>query len=80
LVDDTQLRQYMSTQSLAVISSHDRMKVLEEWETLYRRLSNEFTDAKEHRQRLRLARKNPHYQDVALHRPRIVRTGQLNSE
>jgi len=78
LVEDTELRQRMSEQSLAIIASHDRLKVLVEWETLYRRLSNEFIEARERRQRLRLARKNPHYQRPPKHIPRIVRTGPLN--
>jgi glycosyltransferase involved in cell wall biosynthesis len=78
LVNDPQLRQRMSQQSLAIIADHDRPKVLEEWETLYRRLSNEFIEAKERRQRLRLARKNPNYTRPAKHTPRIVRTGPLN--
>lgn len=80
LVTDTELRQRMSAQSLEIIAEHDRVRVLEEWETLYRRLSNEFIEAKERRQRLRLARKNPRYQRPPTHLPRIVRTGQLNSE
>lgn len=80
LISDTPLRRHMSAQSLAVIAPHDRLRVLEEWETLYRRLSNEFIDAKERRQRLRLARKNPRYRGVLPHRPRIVRTGPLSHE
>lgn len=78
LAEDAELRHRMSEQSLAIIADHDRIKVLEEWETLYRRLSNEFIEAKERRQRLRLARKNPHYQRPAKHQPRIVRTGPLS--
>lgn len=77
LAADAELRRSMSARSLAIIAEHDRTKVLEEWETLYRRLSNEFIEAKERRQRLRLARKNPHYQRPAQHQPRIVRTGPL---
>ncbi|MEO7019580.1 MAG: glycosyltransferase [Ktedonobacteraceae bacterium] len=80
LVNDAQLCQRMSVQSLEIIAPHNRVKILEEWETLYRRLSNEFIDAKERRQRLRLARKNPYYQGPIPNRPRIVRTGPLNSE
>jgi glycosyltransferase involved in cell wall biosynthesis len=77
LVADANLRQHMGQQSLAVIAGHDRVKVLEEWEALYRRLSNEFIEARERRQRLRLARKNPNYPRPARHQPRIVRTGPL---
>ena len=73
------LRQRMSEQSLVIISEHERGKILEEWETLYRRLSNEFIEAKERRQRLRIARKNPNYPRPAKHQPRIVRTGRTNS-
>lgn len=75
LASDVDLRQKMGQKSLEIIAAHDRMKVLEEWESLYRRLSNEFIEAKERRQRLRLARKNPNYQRPATHLPRIVRTG-----
>ena len=77
LLADAQARQNMGARSLEIIAAHDRVKVLEEWETLYRRLSNEFIEARERRQRLRLARKNPHYQRPATHLPRIVRTGPL---
>ena len=80
LVSDVQLRQHMSARSLEIIAPHDRVRVLEEWEALYRRLSNEFIEARERRQRLRLARKNPHYRGPDPGRPRIVRTGPLNSE
>ncbi|HEU5374512.1 MAG TPA: glycosyltransferase [Ktedonobacteraceae bacterium] len=80
LVQDADLRRCMGNQSLAIIAAHDQVRVLEEWEALYRRLSNEFIEARERRQRLRLARKNPHYQRPSSHHPRIVRTGPLNSE
>ncbi|HEX7734448.1 MAG TPA: glycosyltransferase [Ktedonobacteraceae bacterium] len=78
LAEDAELRRRMSQQSLAIIADHDRLKILEEWETLYRRLSSEFIEARERRQRLRLARKNPNYKRPARHEPRIVRTGKLN--
>lgn len=80
LVQDADLRQRMGNQSLEIIAAHDQVRVLEKWEALYRRLSNEFIEARERRQRLRLARKNPHYQRPSIHHPRIVRTGPLNSE
>lgn len=80
LAEDAELRQRMSEQSLAIIASHERVKVLEEWETLYRRLANEFIEARERRQRLRLARKNPHYQRPQKHTPRIVRTRLHNEQ
>ncbi|HEY0752876.1 MAG TPA: glycosyltransferase [Ktedonobacteraceae bacterium] len=79
LATDAELRRKMSKRSLEIIADHDRVKVLEEWEALYRRLSNEFIEVRERRQRLRLARKNPHYQRPTQHKPRIVRTGKLNS-
>lgn len=78
LSSDPDLREQMGAKSLEIIKEHDRMKVLEEWETLYRRLSNEFIEARERRQRLRLARKNPNYKRPATHLPRIVRTERLN--
>jgi glycosyltransferase involved in cell wall biosynthesis len=77
LAADEQLRQDMSAQSLAIIAPHDRVRVLEEWEALYRRLANEFIEARERRQRLRLARKNPHNSRPARHLPHIVRTERL---
>lgn len=80
LAQDEELRRCMGTQSLEIIATHDRARVLEEWETLYRRLATEFIEAKERKQRLRRARKNPRYQPPVTYRTRIVRTGQLNSE
>jgi glycosyltransferase involved in cell wall biosynthesis len=76
LISDPELRQKMGAKSLEIIASHERGKILEEWEALYRRLSNEFIEAKERRQRHRIARKNPHYKRPEKHRPRIVRTGR----
>ena len=73
LVSDADLRRKMGAKSLEIIAPHERGKVLEEWETLYRRLATEFVEARERRQRLRLARKNPHYQRPARHLPHIVR-------
>jgi phosphatidylinositol alpha 1,6-mannosyltransferase len=77
LLSDPALQQKMAAKSLEIIARHNHINVLEEWEALYRRLSNEFIEAKERRQRLRLARKNPHYKRPARHQPRIVRTGPL---
>jgi phosphatidylinositol alpha 1,6-mannosyltransferase len=74
LAGSAALRSSMGQQSLAIIAGHDRIRVLEDWETLYQRLSDEFIEAKERRQRLRLARKNPNYPRPATHQPRIVRT------
>jgi phosphatidylinositol alpha 1,6-mannosyltransferase len=80
LVNDTAMKQHMGEESLRIISKHDRSKVLEEWEELYRRLAIEFHDEKERRKQLRLARKNrtaipQELQNVQL--PRIRRTGDL---
>jgi len=42
LLNDANLRKYMGKESLKIIVKHDRLRVLEEWEELYRRLSIEF--------------------------------------
>ena len=75
LLGSPELQRKMGTRGLEIIASHERVKVLEEWETLYCRLADEFIEAKERRQRLRLARKNPNFQRPATHSPRIMRTG-----
>ncbi len=67
----------MGAKSLEIIAKHDRMQVISQWETLYRRLANEFVEAKERRIRLRMERKRPGYAQQKLHRPRLVRTGEL---
>lgn len=73
LAADKELRARMGQKGLEIIAAHDRVRVLEDWETLYRRLASEFVEAKERRQRHRLARKNPNYKRPAKHLPRIVR-------
>lgn len=80
LANDTAMKQRMGEESLRIISKHDRGKVLEEWEELYRRLAIEFHDEKERRKQLRLAHRNrtaipEELQNVQL--PRIRRTGDL---
>lgn len=80
LGNDAERRQQMSKQSLKIIADHDRVKVLDEWEALYRRLSNEFIEARERRQRLRIARKNPYLKRPETHVPHIVRTGPLGKQ
>ncbi|MBV9615541.1 MAG: glycosyltransferase [Ktedonobacteraceae bacterium] len=80
LAHDALLRKHMGAESLRIIARHDRSRVLEEWEELYRRLAVEFHDAKERRKQLRQARKNrvkipQELQDVQL--PHIRRTGEL---
>ncbi len=47
LVGDEALRRQMGTKSLELIAKHDRERVLDQWEALYRRLSNEYLEAKE---------------------------------
>ncbi|MBV9230494.1 MAG: glycosyltransferase [Chloroflexi bacterium] len=80
LVNDAALRERMGEESLRIIVKHDRIKILEEWEELYRRLAIEFHDAKERRKQLRMVRKNhtripQELQNV--HLPHIRRTGDL---
>lgn len=77
LLSHPALRQCMGAQSLQIIAAHDHLAVLEEWETLYHRLSNEFIEARERRQRLRLARKDPRRQRLAVHLPRVLSTDTL---
>lgn len=77
LVVDAALRKQMGTKSLEIIAKHDRNLVLDQWEMLYRRLSNEFIEARERKLRQRRERKHPGYVRPKTHRPRIVRTGDL---
>jgi phosphatidylinositol alpha 1,6-mannosyltransferase len=77
LVADRGLRARMGQKSLEIIARHDRVEVLDRWEALYRRLSNEFIEARERKLALRRRRKQPGYTPRAAHRPRIVRTGDL---
>jgi len=77
LLSHTQLRQRMGAQSLQIIAAHDHLTVLEEWETLYHRLSNEFIEARERRQQLRRARKDPRRQRLVVHLPRVLSTDTL---
>ena len=78
LANDVPLRKQMGAESLRIIAHHDRGRVLEEWEELYRRLAIEFQDEKERRKQLRQAHKNrlripQELQNVQL--PHIRRTG-----
>jgi phosphatidylinositol alpha 1,6-mannosyltransferase len=80
LVEDEDMRARMGEESLQIIAKHDRSQVLTEWENLYRRLAIEFKEAKERRNKLRLARRNrgiipEELQHIQL--PRIRRTGDL---
>ncbi|WP_126626618.1 glycosyltransferase [Dictyobacter alpinus] len=80
LLGDAERRAKMGEQSLQIISNHDRVKVLDIWEDLYRRLSIEFKELKVLRQHMRTAQKYPGYmaEEVKnVKRPRIRRTGDL---
>ena len=77
LLTDPALRAQMGKKSLEIIAKHDRTQVLDQWEALYRRLANEFVEAKERKLRRRMERKYPGYVHQKLDRPRFVRTGQL---
>lgn len=76
LLGDPVLRAQMKQKSLEFIARHDRSKVLDEWEALYRRLSIEFIEAKQRKLHLRKAHKVPGYVSPAPRRRRIVRTGE----
>ncbi len=77
LLTDPALRAQMGVKSLEIIAKHDRTQVLDRWEALYRRLANEFVEAKERKLRRRMERKYPGYVHQKLDRPHFVRTGQL---
>ncbi len=80
LVGEPVLRKQMGKQSLEIIAKHDRLKVLDQWEALYRRLSLEFIEAKERKLRMRMQRKRPSYapaQPAKVRRLRILHTGEL---
>ncbi len=79
LLENEVLRKYMGNASLEIIVRHDRARIIIQWEELYRRLSNEFHEARERRQRQRMQRKFPQYKssETKTHRPHIVRTGEI---
>ena len=77
LVSDEELRRTMGARSLEIIAKHDRTLVLEQWESLYRRLSLEFIEAKDRKAQLRIARKRTGYIARHTRHARIVRTGEL---
>ena len=78
LLGNAPLRAQMSQKSLAIIARHDRMQVLNQWESLYRRISDEFIEAKQRKAQLRMMRNRFGYiPPVTTRRPRIVRTGEL---
>ena len=77
LVSDKGLRKQMGTKSLEIIAKHDRTRVLDQWEALYRRLSDEFVEAKERQLRRHQERKKASHVRYRKTRPRIVRTRDL---
>lgn len=78
LLGDAPLRAQMSQKGLEIIAKHDRMQVLDKWESLYRRLSDEFIEAKQRKSQLRMLRNRfGSIPPVTTRRPRIVRTGEL---
>ena len=78
LVGDAALRKQMWANSLEIIARHDHTMVLDQWEALYRRLSNEFVEAKERKLRQRRERKRPGYVRPGEVRSRLVRTSDLS--
>jgi phosphatidylinositol alpha 1,6-mannosyltransferase len=77
LVMDKELRRQMGAKSLEIIAKHDRTQVLDQWEALYHRLSNEFVEAKERKLRRHRERKRAGYVRYRKTRSRIVRTSDL---
>jgi glycosyltransferase involved in cell wall biosynthesis len=59
LLVDVPLRATMGQESLKIIAEHDRVRVLNEWEALYNRLSMEFREAKVRKQHQRALSKYP---------------------
>lgn len=77
LLGDAPLRAHMGARSLQIIAKHDRLYVLDLWEALYQRLSNEFIEAKQLKLRRQREQKRFGYTPQTTHRPRLVRTGEL---
>ncbi|MDQ2905374.1 MAG: glycosyltransferase [Chloroflexota bacterium] len=80
ILAEGEMRARMGSKSLEIIAPHDRIQVLDQWETLYRRLSTEFIEAKLRKQRRRMERKYPDYKKRSALRPRMVRTSSLFKE
>ena len=57
LLTNPELRRAMGAKSLEIIAPHDRTLILDQWEALYQRLSNEFIEARERKLQLRIARR-----------------------
>jgi len=77
LVMDKELRRQMGSKSLEIITKHDRTQILDQWEALYLRLSNEFVEAKERKLRRNRERKKASYVRYRKPRPQMVRTSDL---
>ena len=57
LLRSPQTRKSMGARSLEIVASHDITIILDQWESLYRRLIKEFSDAKGRRRLLNMVRK-----------------------
>ncbi len=78
LLGSPDLRASMGAKSLEIIAPHDRLRILDQWEELYRRLSNEFIQARERKLQMRLARKLTAYTGgKQAHKPRKPRRGKF---
>ena len=77
LITDADLRNQMGSKSLEIIARHDRTQVLDQWEALYHRLSNEFVEARERKLRRQRERKKAGYVRHRKTRPRVARTGEV---
>lgn len=78
LLGDPALREAMGAKSLEIIAPHDRLRILDQWEALYQRLSNEFVQARERKLQLRLARKLTTSTSIRLaHKQKPRRTNKL---
>jgi 1,2-diacylglycerol 3-alpha-glucosyltransferase len=77
LVMDKELRRQMGANSLEIIAKHDRTLVLDQWESLYHRLSNEFVEAKERKLRRHRERKKAGHVRYRKTRKQMVHTGDL---
>ena len=77
LITDADLRKHMGSNSLEIIARHDRTQVLDQWEALYHRLSNEFVEARERKLRRQRERKKAGYVRHRKTRPRVARTGEV---
>ena len=77
LARDISLRKQMAAKGQEIVAQHDRLRVLDEWESLYSRLASEFVEAKERKVRLRMARKLSNYASPKTPRARKIRKNDL---